>query len=346
MSAKEKIKHPYYSFDKLFSFNATFMFCVGGRGLGKTYGATKKAIKDALYKDEQFIYLRRYKDELSAARGTFFAALIANNEFPDYDFRVDANQAQASGIEFRDTKHREWKTLGYFIALSTAQQQKSVAFPLVRTIIFDEFIIEKGMVHYLPNEAKAFINFYSTVDRWQDKTRVLFLANAVSVSNPYFLEYRIRPDKDTEWVKTNDGFIVANFVDSAAFSESVLATRFGRFIADTEYADYAVGNQFADNHSHLLKMKSEDANYLYTLLTPSGNLSVWYAPRSQQYYGQEKRPKVERLYVTDQRMMTDETSYLPPNSKLLQYLRTGFNQGRFGFDTAQSRNAAIEIFRK
>lgn len=345
MAVKEKIKHPYYNFDSLWSYNGVFNFCIGGRGLGKTYGALKKGVRDALYKDEQFIYMRRYKDEISASRTALFDALIANGEFPDYDFRIDGIKAQASGIEFRGTKGREWKTLGYLIPLSIAQQFKSVPFPLVRTIIFDEFIIEKGMVHYLPNEAVAFLNFYNTVDRSQDKTRVLFLANAVSVNNPYFIFYKIRPDQTTEWIRSHEGFIVVHIVNSGEFNESVLATRFGRFIADTEYADYAVGNQFSDNHEHLLAMKTGIADYLYTLRTPSGTFSVWYDSLNRQYYGQEKLPKVQRIFVTEQRMMTDETTYVPRNAKLLGYIRTGFNQGRFAFDTPQTRNAMIEVFK-
>ena len=33
----------FYSFDKVYSYNAVYNFIPGGRGIGKTYGAKKKA---------------------------------------------------------------------------------------------------------------------------------------------------------------------------------------------------------------------------------------------------------------------------------------------------------------
>src|SRR5437868_2634218 len=172
----------YYDYAALFSRNGTYNICVGGRGLGKTYGAQKKAIRDAITsglkdgfdKCDQFIYLRRYKEELQMSRDTFFAAV--GEEFPAWDFKAEGFEAKISPAADRDIKKRVWKTIGFFIPLSVAQKYKSVAFPRVKLIIFDEFIIEKGVTHYLPNEAIAFNNFFSTVDRYKDKTRVLFLA--------------------------------------------------------------------------------------------------------------------------------------------------------------------------
>ena len=51
----------YYDYDKISSYNATFNMIITNRGFGKTYGAKKRAINKFLKKDEQFIYVRRYK---------------------------------------------------------------------------------------------------------------------------------------------------------------------------------------------------------------------------------------------------------------------------------------------
>lgn len=341
---REKKKHPYYNFDKLFSYNCTYMFVVGGRGLGKTYGAKKKAIASAIKKGEQFIYLRRYKDELKASVRTFFDDLIANGEFTEFDFRINGNRAEFSGVEFRDEKKREWAIAGHFLSLSTAQAQKSVAFPDVTLIIFDEFIIEKGAISYLPNESGVFNNFYSTVDRWQDKTRVLFLANSVAIMNPYFLAYELRPDKDTEWIRKYEGFMVAHFAKSEDFANSVKTTAFGQFISGTEYEQYAIGNQFSDNTEALIAKKDPAANYKYTVQTRKGYFSVWHSPITGLYYVQKNRPGNETIFVTEHSLMDEGKQYLPRNHKLLQMLRTSFRWGRLWFDTPVSRNAMSEIF--
>jgi hypothetical protein len=348
---REKKVHPWYNFDRLFSFNAVFNMVPGARGIGKTYGAKKKAIEKAINKGEQFIYLRRYKNELKAAKQTFMDDLKANNEFENHDFRIQGNRLEFSGIESRDEKKREWHTAGFFLELSTAQSQKSVAFPGVTLIIFDEFILERGATHYLPNEADAFLNFYSTVDRSQDKTRVLMLANAVSIENPYFLKWKIRPDDQTQWMQlevdkhTGLPFIVVHFPDSAEFAESVGKTRFGRFIQNTDYAEYAVRNKFSDNHSHLLEMKTGKARYKFSVQTYQGTFSVWYDLTNNLWYAQEKLPKLQILFVTEPELMREDTQLLLRSDKLLQVLRAAFRRGILSFDTPQTRNAMIEIFK-
>jgi hypothetical protein len=333
----------YYNFDKIYSFNGTYNFLVGARGLGKTYGAKRKAISRALKFGEEFIYLRRYKNELKA-KDSFFADLIG--EFDEWDFRVSSHFAEASPISERKEKKRAWKRIGYFIALSTAQNQKSIAFPLVKTIIFDEFIIEKGMIHYLPNEAEAFTNFFSTVDRNKDKTRVFFLANSVSIENPYFIKYRIEPKAEQEFLKKFEGFIVCHFADSAEFKAGVYKTKFGKFIAesDPEYADYAVGNDFKDNHGNLLEFKPSDARYIYSLETKSGTFSVWLDWSTHSYYIQAKRPKQELLFTMLPEKMKDGKKLLFYNDKQVQMLRSSFKAQKMYFDAPPTRNAFIQIF--
>lgn len=337
-------KHPYYNYNRLNSYNGTYNFLVGGRGLGKTYGAKKRAISDALTKDAQFIYLRRYKTEMQAARNTFFADV--QHEFPDYDFKVHGNLAQASSAAKRNDKKREWLTIGYFIALSTSQKEKSVSYPKVKTIIFDEFLIEKGTLHYLPNETTIFTNFYSTVDRYQDKTRVYFLANSVSIMNPYFIDYKIEPDSKREFIVKADGFIVCHFPNSEAFNTSVYETRFGRFIKDTEYADYAVGNSFDDNNSAMLESKDSRARYMFTLECANGVFSVWLNMFNNEYFIQDKLPKTQEIFTLVPSKMDKHKTLMTYSDPPLAYLRAAFRQGSVSFDNPTTRNTFAEIFKR
>lgn len=339
------VKLPYYNFDRLWSYNGTYNFVVGGRGLGKTYGAKKQAIRNFLKRGEQFILVRRYKEELSSARNTFFADIGA--EFPDETFRIQGSEAQWQDPDMLDPKGKPvWKTMGYFRPLSTAQSQKGTSFPLVTLIIFDEFIIEKGNIHYLPNEAIAFNNFYSTVDRWKDKTRVLFLANSVSIDNPYFIAWDIRPAPAVQRYDVGDakGFIVCDFPEATDFANAAFQTNFGKFIAGTDYADYALGNQFSDNGDNLVDLKKASAHYIYTLEVPAMTFSVW--QDGNQYYCQAKLPKQETVFTMMPHRMSDNKTLMLPNDKLLQYLRSAFRHGRVVFDEPKTRNAFLEIFKK
>jgi len=337
-------KHPYYNYNRLLSRNGTYNFLVGGRGLGKTYGAKKKVINDFIKKGDQFIYLRRYKTELATARNTFWADI--EHEFPDYDFRSNGGLAQISPISERENKKREWATMGYFISLSTSQNQKSVAFPKVKTIIYDEFIIEKGAIHYLPDESTIFNNFYSTVDRYQDKTKVLFLANSVSIMNPYFIEYEIRPDQEKEFLSKEDGFIICHFPDSADFSLSVYQTRFGRFIKNTEYADYAVGNTFDDNKDSMLGLKDSKSRYMFTLECRNGSFSVWLNMFNNEYYIQAKLPKTQDIFTLIPDKMDTHKTLMSFTDRPLANLRNAFRKGDVYFDKPATRNTFTEIFKR
>lgn len=339
-------KRSYYDFAKLLSFNAVYNFLCGGRGLGKTYGAKKKAISDAIKKGHQFVYVRRYKNELSAAKSSFFADLQAKGEFPNFDFRVQASYAQYAPIGTRDEKKRTWTTIGYFVALSTAASQKSVAYPLVRTIIFDEFIIEKSVISYLPNEVIAFNEFYSTVDRYEDRVRVFFLANSVSIMNPYFINYEIWPDDEREIYTKDGGFVCVHFPKAEDFASEVMQTRFGRFIAGSEYADYAVGNAFADNHDAMLKSKDPDARPLFALETKNGTFSVWLNMFTGEYHIQEKVPNNLPVKTMVASKMDSHKTFLTFSDRPLASMRTGFRHGRVAFDKQATRNTFAEIFNR
>lgn len=341
---KPRKQHPWYSFDRLLSYNAILNFCAGGRGMGKTYDAKKRSVRKAIRKGEQFIYLRRYKEEMQIARRTFFADFA--HEFPDYDFRVSGWEAQMASVETRDDKKREWITIGFFIALSQGQNVKSGSFHNVTTIIFDEFIAEHGRI-YLKDEANAFLGFYSTVDRNQDKTIVLFCANSVSIMNPYFTYFEIRPDKLPEISSSHGGYIACHFPEAAEFKNSVYETRFGKFIQGTEYGDYAVENKFDDNGENLIDIKPPSARHHFNLETKYGTVSVWLDRKTQSYYVQRKLPKdsVMDLTLLPEKMEPGKqlVSFTDP---LLQYLRTAFKTGRVYFDRPSSRNAFAEISKR
>jgi len=364
----QKKVHPYYDFRKINSYTEAWIKIIcGGRGLGKTYGAKQKGIKKALNSGtvmldnrlnagEQFMYVRRTLEELKAARLTFFADI--GEEFPTHDFRTNGSTGEASARVIRKkdesdaeyekrVKNRKWFIICHFKALSVAQQQKSTAFPLVTVMIFDEFIIERSSQStYLKKEVEALINLYFTVDRGQDKTILFLLANSVSIMNPYFSYWDIRPDELPELSVHGGGDIVVHLPDSEDYQKSIYQTRFGKFIARTmpEYADYAVGNEFKDAHAKLISEKTKNAKYKYTVETDAGFFSVWYDMRQGVYFILSKRPGNERVITLVPENMDKGKIRLSVNDPLIKTLRAAFNRGSVEFDRPATRNAFIPIF--
>lgn len=341
----------FYDYRKINSFAATIHCIVGARGFGKTFGAEKDAITAAVNKGHEFIYLRRTDEELKTAKRTFFDAIA--RFFPDWDLRVNGAFAEAAPSSSRDDKKRHWNRIGHFVALSKIQGTKSVAFNLVRTIIFDEFIAEEG-VQYLRNEATAFISFYETVDRGEDRVKVYMLANAVSIGNPYFVKWKIRVPKSREIVKmflrdNGTPYLVVHFPDAGDFQNEKMQTDFGKFIAqaDPEYANYAVKNEFKDVNGLMIRPKDKTAQYRYTFLTSDGNICIWYSSHTKLWYGTERGvPSAhERLFTMDDNKVTEGVTKLVSSDQLMSRLRTAWRHNRVYFDSDATKVAYLEAFK-
>jgi hypothetical protein len=350
----------FYSFKRIMSYNCVFNFVPGGRAIGKTYGMKEYVINDALTTGSEFIYVRRYKEELAETAGLFFDDIA--HLWPKWDFRVGVKYAEAVKKLVRTEgeseraydlrlKNRKWQRIGHFIAMSTYDRYKGTPFTKVRTIIVDEFILEKGATSYLPDEATKLLNFYNTVDRYKDRVRVFCLANAVSINNPYFLKWKITPSTDgkIQVIRDIDGraFMAVDFPDSKAFQSEVYETRFGKFIQGTDYADYAVGNIFKDNGANLIKSKDSTAEYVFTMQTSAGDASVWISRtpgKETEYFISSRQPKLVKMMTLNPDNVTPDMPLLLHNDTISKILRGAYNKGICNFDAPETRNMFIETF--
>ena len=55
----------FYNYDKIRIYNALMNIIMTNRGFGKTYGFKDIAIKNFLKNGKQFMYVRRYKTDIS-----------------------------------------------------------------------------------------------------------------------------------------------------------------------------------------------------------------------------------------------------------------------------------------
>jgi hypothetical protein len=98
----------YYNFARILSHNAVLNFIPGGRGIGKTYGAKKLVIAAGLKSDDQFIYVRRYKEELEESRKLFFDDIA--HVWPKHDFMTTRDTALTTPklIQLKDESDKDW----------------------------------------------------------------------------------------------------------------------------------------------------------------------------------------------------------------------------------------------
>ena len=218
----------WYDIGQMLSYNKIFNFVIGNRGGGKTYNAKKWCINDFKKNGKHFVWVRRYKTEFKRVK-TFFDDI--SPLYPDDTFKVEGGKAYINGEVF-----------GTFITLSTSTTEKSNPYPLVNKIIFDEFIIDKGSLRYLSNEVDVFLELYETIARLRDDVRAVFLGNAISLVNPYFLYFNIKPDLSKRF--NNYPHLVVELYKNEEYIEAKKNTRFGKMLEGTKYGEYAIDNQF------------------------------------------------------------------------------------------------------
>lgn len=253
----------WYSFQRVLSYDALMYYIIGERGVGKTYGATKHVINRFIKKGEEFVYLRRYKTELKNSVPKFFDVLKSNNEFKGHNLSV-------SGNDFYCDK----KLCGYALPLSTANILKSTSYNKVKTIIFDEFIIDKGCYHYLQNEVTQLLDIIETIGRLRD-IRVIFLGNAISITNPYFTYFDLSLPYKSDIKTFKDGLIVVNYIKNEKYRAIKKASKFGKLIESTEYGKYAIDNEFLRDSKSFIAKKPKNSKFYFILVINGKTYGIW-----------------------------------------------------------------------
>ena len=337
MVLKTLSEDDYYNLHDLMTRGAAWNFIIGARGLGKTYADKRYGIKEAIKNGHEFIYLRR-TDVEQKKKETFFRDI--QEAFPDYDFRINGDKGE---YRHHSWDEKQWRICCYFIALSQAGGLKSVAYPNVYTIIFDEIFPDN--VRFLSNEVNSFSEFYNTVDRWNDRVRVLFLSNAVQKANPYFAKYALdltdQEAKQLQFKTYCGGYICIELADYGGFSAKVSKSRFGQFLErfDPDYADYAIRNKFRDDSKDMVQDIPEFAEYSYTLDTELyGSFGVFIdvAGKSLNYYiSRRVKRNSERHYTLDYSKVTEEVIYIKKSDDITKRMTNAYRLGKMFFDTSQ-----------
>lgn len=320
----------YWDINKVLSYNCLYNFIVGARGVGKTYGAKRWAINDFIKNRAEFIYLRRYDTELENIT-KFFDDIC--KEFPEHKLTVKGKLFFIDGVY-----------AGRAISLSTSRKEKSTPFPSVNKIIFDEFILDRGAHHYLSDEVTTFLEFYSTVARSRD-VRVLFLSNALTITNPYFIYFRLNLPYGKDIVAKND--ILLQCVKDAEYTEMMKNTRFGKIIAGTPYGDYNIENKFLRDDPVFLGKKSVTAHYVFTMVYQDHKIGIWTDyTQGLMYASADIDPSCKLVYSLT---LSDHS----PNMMLLKAHRSilferflkCYKTGVVRFENQQIKNICQEIIR-
>ena len=334
--------------------NILINIIVGNRGGGKSYGAKQLGIDNFIKKGEQFGYIRRYKDDLKKPMEQFFKDI--EWEYPDYEFKIEGDKFYIREKSEVKVKWSEDNVAGYGFVLSTANNKKSISYPKITTLIFDEFLLETGNQRYLPNEVEKLLNLYETVARpgTNHPRVVLFLlANAISITNPYFLYWGLqmptKQDKNNKWIwKHPSRPILVEDVRNDKFIDKKKNTEFGMLVAGTNYADYSIENKFLLDDESFIEKKGNKAKYYFTFIYNSKKFGVWIDIGEGKMWVSED---VDPSYILTFTLTLKDHQ---PNTMLLKNKRRAghfynfieaYKEGNVYFESMNIKNICYEVIR-
>lgn len=188
-------KSKFWDIRPIKNIPAQYRLVYGERSNGKTYGVLKDMLSSFLEKGNQFAYIRRWPDDIKVRKmQQLFEALCANGEV------TRLSEGRWNGIKYRHGKFFLIATDGeetvecerpfaFTFSISAMEHDKSIAYPGIKSIVFDEFI---SRVSYIPDEFQLFMNVLSTLIRERDDVEIWMLGNTVSKDCPYFREMGLK----------------------------------------------------------------------------------------------------------------------------------------------------------
>lgn len=274
-----------------------FAMIVGGKGIGKTFGARLMLIDRAIKDGARFVEIFRTKSELKGAVGGYFDKIQQEGFYRDYIFKVDKHGGHIAPY-VEDAKEAEWTQICYFCALSNFQAEKKKTYAEVGDIIFDEAIIDsRDRYHrYLPDEFVILANLLDTIFRETPgkpsrRHHVYMLANACNLVNPYFEAFGVDaiPDYGYHWL--NGRSCILHYVPPMDAALREQKTFVGRMLKGSKESKMIFENKFQTGYTGDICAKPPTAKYAFTLIFGGVGVSIWIDLKGNRAYATRKAPK-------------------------------------------------------
>lgn len=263
--------------------NIYFVFVVGGRGTGKTYGALLEIAFN--HPDGKFMFIRRQQNQVNAIKKPDFSPFKKLNADYGFDVGVEPVVENVSKFVYNDN------TIGYLAALATFANVRGFDGSDITNIIYDEFIPER---HERPikAEADALFNLYETINRNREinndkPARLWCLANANDLGNPVFMSLklvtvaeRMREVEREIYIDTKRGFMLL-LLEHSPISEQKRQTALYRLTSGSDFEKMSIDNDFVQ--AEIMNIKSKKLRE-YKPLVKVGEIVVYKHKSAKQYY--------------------------------------------------------------
>lgn len=286
----------FLNFEYIWTIDCPFIFIIGGRGTGKTYGGLLSIHERIKGTEDQFIYLRRSRAQLSDIVTSEF------NPFNNINRQTGSNVIVAPATKtfdgFFEAEVQDDGTLvphgapiGYAVSISTAQNSRGLDRPQIKYILFDEFI-KLDSEKAIKGEASAFFYTYETVNRNREleglpPVRCFFCANSNKIDNPLFDELelvavveKMRRKRNPIYIDKARGLAIIDLPADGPIAMAKRQTALYKLAAGTEYARMALENSYNYDDSDIASRNLSD----FLPLVKVGELCIYKHKNDRTYY--------------------------------------------------------------
>ena len=319
-----------------------FIFEIGARGTGKSYGILKYIIDLKI----KFMMLRRTQTEadmVSTAVTNPFKALMVDN--PKLDIAVESISKNLSCFTIPgETEEDPRIRIGYLGALSTFATIRGADLSDVDVIFYDEFIPEK---HQRPikDEYAALMNVYETVNRnrelqGREPVKMIAAANSNDLANPIFIGLEIvdriarMMKKGLEVYKDPERNLAVYMFMNSPISDRKAETSLYKLTAGNDFQNMALRNMF-DLDTRYIKSRSLKE---YKPVVKIGELVIYEHKSRKEYYARcGASGTVPHIFTTTD---IDKKRFI----KIYNYLFLRYLSGYMLFETSISQVLFEKLF--
>lgn len=262
---------------------APFVISLGGRGIGKTFGALEKLTEEGA---PRHIYMRRTQAQIDACKLSELNPYKSVNEARGRSFIMTAMGKYTAGVYRGEEQDGVLKPsgapVGLGIALSVFANIRGVDGLGYNVLLFDEFIKEK---HERPfaREGDAFLNAYETLNRnrelqGREPLKAVLLSNSNDLRSPILEALGVvdlidrMQRKGKRHATAADGAISIYLYPDSPISERKRKTALYRVANSEDFSQMALNNAFsAANYENVKSCPLRE----YTPLVSIGDVTVY-----------------------------------------------------------------------
>lgn len=274
-----------------------FIFLLGGRGTGKTFGALDTCIQDHV----PFALMRRTQRQVDLISNPMLSPIRPICRKRGIDIITAPVVDGISGFYKTEVgedgkRIQTGDPLGIICALSTIGKVRGFDGETVKVLFYDEFIPEQGD-RPLKEEADKFFNAYETLNRNRELSgapalQAICMGNANDLNSPIFFKLnllqrleRMQQTGQQFWKDPARGIAIV-FLRDSPVSAKKKDTALYRLTAGTEFAEMAIDNQFAyEDRGRIVSRPLAE----YKPVVGVGTLTIYRHKSRREFYISEHR---------------------------------------------------------